>query len=62
MSTSQLKFFAFTATALCIVGGLITILASQRVIHEDFIWAGIGVYCIGKGIFVGPMLLSQAKN
>jgi len=47
---------------LCVAGGLVTILSSQEIIHDDYLWAGIGLYCIGKGIFVGPMLMSQAKS
>ena len=62
MSTSQLKFYAIIAFVLCVAGGLVTILSSQEIIHDDYLWAGIGLYCIGKGIFVGPMLMSQAKS
>ncbi len=62
MSTSQLKFFAIIATVLCVAGGLITLLASNGLVKEDHLWTGVGLYFIGKGFFVGPMLLSQEKS
>jgi hypothetical protein len=52
----------FIASAICIIGGIVTILATLRHIDEDLIWLGVGIYFIGKGVFVGPMLIINAED
>ena len=45
------------ASVACIAGGL-WILTIDGVWDrsDDGIWAGLGLYFVGKGLFVGPML------
>lgn len=44
------------AELLCIAGGL-WILVNSGFDSSDPLGAGLGLYFIGKGIFVGPMLI-----
>lgn len=50
------------ASITCIVGGIVTMLGATEVIDDGFILVGAGIYFIGKGIFVGPMLISNIKD
>lgn len=62
ITNSCLKISAILAALLCIAGGLVVILSAQGVLNDDFIWTGVGLYFIGKGVFVAPMLMSQSKS
>jgi hypothetical protein len=45
------------ASLVCIAGGLwILTLDGVWERADDGIWAGLGLYFVGKGLFVGPML------
>ncbi len=46
------------AFVLCLAGGLWILTLEGVWDHSDesMIWAGIGLYFVGKGFFVGPML------
>jgi len=62
MDKKNLKIFAILATVLCIIGGIFVILgATINPLDDKFMWIGIGIYFIGKGLFVGPMILSNIK-
>ena len=57
------KIAAILAFVFCFVGGLIVILSAFGILfnEEGFIWAGVGLYFIGKSFFVGPMLLIASR-
>ena len=48
----MIKYFAVASSVLCIAGGVTLIVSSKG----DCMQIGLGLYCLGKGLFVGPML------
>ena len=57
------KIAAILAFVFCLAGGLVVILSTLGILigDQDFIWAGLGLYFIGKSFFVGPMLLIASR-
>lgn len=56
--------FGILSSLFCILGGLylctIQSAAENTTVFEAMAH-GIGVYCIGKGLYVGPSLIAQGK-
>ena len=63
MNKKLITAFAIFSSVLCIVGGMCFILGILGFLDiidtEKVILIGLGLYFIGQGIFVGPMLLSN---
>ncbi|MHC4455801.1 MAG: hypothetical protein ACYS0I_01735 [Planctomycetota bacterium] len=51
---------AILAFFICLAGGIWILANAGFQTGSDAIWSGIGLYCIGKAFFVGPMLLITA--
>lgn len=48
------------ASLLCIAGGAWILAHVNYKSGDDEVWIGIGLYFLGKGVFVGPMLVLTA--
>jgi hypothetical protein len=48
------------ASLLCIAGGAWILAHVDYKSGDDDLWIGIGLYFLGKGVFVGPMLALTA--
>ena len=48
------------ASVLCIAGGAWILAHVNYKSGDDEVWVGIGLYFLGKGVFVGPMLVLTA--
>ena len=56
------KIAAILAFVFCLAGGLwILTLEGVWDRSEESIWAGLGLYFVGKAFFVGPMLLIASR-
>jgi hypothetical protein len=51
---------AILAFFICLAGGIWILINAGFQTGSEAIWSGIGLYCIGKAFFVGPMLLITA--
>ena len=50
------------ASAFCLVGGLWILSAVDFADDNDALAIGIGLYFMGKGFFVGPMLVLASRR
>lgn len=59
-----MRMIALLSSAGCIVGGLWMLLTQPADSSSIFgpLLHGIGLYCIGKGIFVGPSFIEQWRT
>ena len=56
--------FGILSSLFCIGGGIYLLniqSASQNYTVFEAMAHGIGIYCIGKGLYVGPSLIAQGK-
>lgn len=56
--------FGILSSLFCIGGGIYLLniqSASQSYTVFEAMAHGIGIYCIGKGLYVGPSLIAQGK-
>ena len=58
----KFQFLAIIASLTCAAGEIFVILSGFGFVDDEFVWTGMGLYFIGKGIFVGPMLISNLKD
>lgn len=60
----KMKILAILSSLACIAGGLWMLLTEPAESNSIFgpLLHGIGLYCIGKGIFVGPSLMNQWRT
>lgn len=59
-----MRLAALLSSAACIIGGLWMLFTEPANSNSIFgpLLHGVGLYCIGKGIYVGPSLLHQWRT
>lgn len=59
-----MRLVAIVSAAACIIGGVWMLLTQPADSNSIFgpLLHGIGLYCIGKGLWIGPSLINQWRT
>jgi len=57
-----IRISAVLSSLLCLTGGGWILYHAGFGSDDDVVWTGIGLYFLGKGFFVGPMLLVAGEK